>query len=76
MQSVLRYVKGIPDLLRLRNNTSRLPLGIATSPTTRAPLYQRIPPWWARWTYALIACDIFMTFVDILHFIYDSRHLI
>ncbi|KAM6502825.1 hypothetical protein JOM56_002802 [Amanita muscaria] len=28
---------------------------------TTAPVFQRIPPWWARWTWALIACDLFMT---------------
>ncbi|KAF9460726.1 hypothetical protein BDZ94DRAFT_1222620 [Collybia nuda] len=53
--------------------TSRLsqifhPRGATTSgiPSTlvnlqNAPLFQRLPPWWARWTLALIACDIFMT---------------
>lgn len=28
---------------------------------TRPPLFQRVPPWWARWSLGLIACDIFMT---------------
>ncbi|KAF8622948.1 hypothetical protein AX15_006623 [Amanita polypyramis BW_CC] len=29
--------------------------------TQSIPVFQRIPPWWARWTWALIACDMFMT---------------
>ncbi|KAL4254016.1 hypothetical protein AB1N83_012831 [Pleurotus pulmonarius] len=27
----------------------------------RPPLFSKAPPWWARWTYALIACDLFVT---------------
>ncbi|KAJ8495037.1 hypothetical protein ONZ45_g13028 [Pleurotus djamor] len=27
----------------------------------RPPLFTRVPPWWARWALALVACDIFMT---------------
>ncbi|KAG5636942.1 hypothetical protein H0H81_006338 [Sphagnurus paluster] len=27
----------------------------------QAPLFHRHPPWWARWTWGLIACDFFMT---------------
>ncbi|KDQ28290.1 hypothetical protein PLEOSDRAFT_1040869 [Pleurotus ostreatus PC15] len=27
----------------------------------RPPLFSKVPPWWARWTYALIACDLFVT---------------
>ena len=41
-------------LLRSRGSTSSL---------TKAPVFQRVPPWWAQWTLGLIACDIFMTFV-------------
>ncbi|TFK74683.1 hypothetical protein BDN72DRAFT_812623 [Pluteus cervinus] len=33
---------------------------IEAQPAT-TPLFQRVPPWWARWTWALIACDIFLT---------------
>ncbi|KAL0955738.1 hypothetical protein HGRIS_001954 [Hohenbuehelia grisea] len=25
------------------------------------PLFQKIPPWWARWALPLVVCDIFMT---------------
>ena len=37
---------------------------------TSPPLFQRVPPWWARWTLGLVACDIFLTFVHLDIYIY------
>lgn len=31
--------------------------------TQARPVYQRVPPWWARWAVALVACDVFTTCV-------------
>jgi hypothetical protein len=36
------------------------------------PLYQRKPPLWAQWTWALVGCDIFMTFVGFPSFLQVS----
>lgn len=58
MQSILSR---FPQFLRLRGA-----LGAPTRlVTTKLPLFQRQTPWWARWTWGLIACDLFMTLVCI-----------
>ncbi|KAF8891862.1 hypothetical protein BD779DRAFT_1513548 [Infundibulicybe gibba] len=50
----------IPHLLRLRTSKTGTSSTVDQGSLT-APLFQRIPPWWARWTWGLIACDIFLT---------------
>ncbi|KAF8070385.1 hypothetical protein FPV67DRAFT_1017169 [Lyophyllum atratum] len=58
MQSVLTRTSRFTQLFRLRSAQSGAP---STLVATTPPLYQRHPPWWARWTWGLIACDIFLT---------------
>lgn len=59
MQSVFRGTQRLSQAW-LRSSKTGIP-SVAVS--TRPPLYQRVPPWWAQWTLGLIACDIFMTCV-------------
>ncbi|KAG6861698.1 hypothetical protein C0995_013267 [Termitomyces sp. Mi166 len=54
MQSVLSR---FPRFFRQRSATEAPIRLVATKP----PLFQRQTPWWARWTWGLIACDLFMT---------------
>jgi hypothetical protein len=65
MQSVLNS---------LRTRLSRWPWRRRTPQLTDVvfPLYQRTPPLWAQWTYTLVACDIFMTFVFHIFFVGPS----
>lgn len=62
MQSVVNRTSRLSQIFRLRGATSGVPSKLVN--LENPPLFQRLPPWWARWTMALIACDIFMTFVN------------
>ncbi|KAF8648519.1 hypothetical protein AX16_006225 [Volvariella volvacea WC 439] len=53
-----RAVKSSPLSFSRAQHTSTT---AAAESELKAPLFRRVPPWWARWTWALIACDIFMT---------------
>ncbi|PFH46580.1 hypothetical protein AMATHDRAFT_154495 [Amanita thiersii Skay4041] len=60
MQTVVpRTANFFTRFLNLRGSWSGVPSKYVDGAQT--PLFLRIPPWWARWTWALVACDLFMT---------------
>jgi hypothetical protein len=62
MQATYVYATRLLYPFRIRSHKSGTP---STLTVTRPPLFQRVPPWWARWTVGLLACDIFMTCVHL-----------
>ncbi|KAK2467404.1 hypothetical protein APHAL10511_000639 [Amanita phalloides] len=60
MQTVLIPRTGLfARFFNLRSIRSGIPSKLLDTKTI--PVFQRTPPWWARWTLALVACDLFMS---------------
>ncbi|RDB25272.1 hypothetical protein Hypma_007979 [Hypsizygus marmoreus] len=58
MQSALKRTSRFSQLFRLRSAKFGVP---STLVETQPPLFQKTSPWWARWAWGLIACDVFLT---------------
>ncbi|KAF8627770.1 hypothetical protein AX17_006135 [Amanita inopinata Kibby_2008] len=58
MQTVIPRASIFTRFLNLRSSRMGIPSKFVDMKSM--PVFQRIPPWWARWTWALIACDLFM----------------